>query len=348
MPINRPTKRAQIHPMRQRQHAGFTLVELLVVIAIIGILIALLLPAVQAARESARRGQCNNNLKQIGVGMHNFYSARGSLPRSRMMCHFGTWATELWPYVEETALVDQWGKTMAFHGQPVANRQAVVSIYYCASRARTSRVSVVGQDNRGSASGLSGAVADYAVCVGDGDPGVDFDYFKLPRGGLRKANGAMVGHACLSPIGGCGGGPCGGSEPNLLFQGESLFMRWRSVSDGASKTLLVGEKYVPEYGFNYHHNPPNVPPGHQSYVYDNSIYNGDDCMTIGRFAGPTSPLAASQRESFNNNFGGPHLGICMFLFGDGHVQPLSVSTDPVTLGYFANRADGRSPNLSGN
>lgn len=343
-----PTKLNRFNAFAPQRQTGFTLVELLVVIAIIGVLIALLLQAVQAAREAARRGQCTNNLKQIGVGIHNFHSARGALPRSRMMCHFGTWATELWPYVEETALVDQWGKTMSFHGQPVANRQATVSLYYCISRARPSRVSVVGQDDRGSGTGLSGAVGDYAVCVGDGDPGVDYDYLKLPRAGLKKANGAMVGHACLSPIGGCGGGPCGGSEPNLLFQGEPLYMRWKSITDGTGKTLLMGEKYVPEYGFSYHHNPPNLPAGHQPYVYDNSIYNGDDCMTIGRFAGPTSPLAASPRESFNNNFGGPHPGVCMFLFGDGHVQALSVSTDAVTLGYFANRADGRSPNPTGN
>ncbi len=61
---------------------GFTLIELLVVIAIIAVLIALLLPAVQAAREAARRAQCVNNMKQIGIALHNYHDSQGSLPRA--------------------------------------------------------------------------------------------------------------------------------------------------------------------------------------------------------------------------------------------------------------------------
>src|SRR5215212_3480254 len=71
--------------MRRR---GFTLIELLVVIAIIAVLIALLLPAVQAAREAARRAQCVNNLKQLGIAMHNYHDINGSLPMGSGNCQY--------------------------------------------------------------------------------------------------------------------------------------------------------------------------------------------------------------------------------------------------------------------
>jgi len=85
---------------------GFTLIELLVVIAIIAVLIALLLPAVQQAREAARRSQCKNNLKQIGLAMHNYHDVYQGLPVANFGCCWGTWVMALFPYIDQRALAD--------------------------------------------------------------------------------------------------------------------------------------------------------------------------------------------------------------------------------------------------
>ena len=87
--------------------SGFTLVELLVVITIIGILIALLLPAVQAAREAARRMQCANNLKQMGLALQNYLSAMGSFPPGGLDCDRGSWWYHVMPYIEDKAAFDR-------------------------------------------------------------------------------------------------------------------------------------------------------------------------------------------------------------------------------------------------
>lgn len=104
-----------------RRQAGFTLVELLVVIAIIGILIALLLPAVQAAREAARRSQCNNNLKQLALALHNRHDARKSFPVGNVWNNGAVyydaprsgWNYSLFPYIEQGALYDMLPDTAA-------------------------------------------------------------------------------------------------------------------------------------------------------------------------------------------------------------------------------------------
>src|SRR5436190_5728089 len=96
--------------VRPRGRQGYTLIELLVVIAIIAILIGLLLPAVQKVREAAGRSKCQNNLKQIAEGVHNYESANGQLIPGvgKGGCCWGTWQVAILPYIEQKGLYDIW------------------------------------------------------------------------------------------------------------------------------------------------------------------------------------------------------------------------------------------------
>ena len=102
---------------RQRPH-GFTLVELLVVIAIIGILVALLLPAVQAAREASRRAQCGSNLKQWGVAMQTYHDIHRSLPIGMARTPRPTWVFSLLPQVEQASLYEAYDQKLGFWQPP--------------------------------------------------------------------------------------------------------------------------------------------------------------------------------------------------------------------------------------
>src|SRR5690349_24520507 len=104
-----------------RKTSGFTLIELLVVIAIIGVLVALLLPAVQAAREAARRTQCTNHLKQLGVALHNFESTKKSLPAGSGYTRVepkGNWVVAILPYIEETSVSSRYDFTKYSNESP--------------------------------------------------------------------------------------------------------------------------------------------------------------------------------------------------------------------------------------
>lgn len=147
--------------------------ELLVVIAIIGILVSLLLPAVQAAREAARRMQCINNLKQYGLAMHTFHDANKRLPAGAiawgMPEKMKTFVVDLWPYLEEGALAEQYDSDKQWWEPPngiindargvVANR---ISLYYCPSDRLNAMVTVPGDIFR--------ARANYVVNVGNTTP----------------------------------------------------------------------------------------------------------------------------------------------------------------------------------
>ena len=123
-------------PPSPHSRRAFTLVELLVVIAIIATLIGLLLPAVQSAREAARGSACKNNMRQWGIGMHSFASAKGAFPCGAWVPKgFNqTWVTQIWPFAEQQTLADRFNAGTAF---TAGDNQAVVSasipLYYCPS-----------------------------------------------------------------------------------------------------------------------------------------------------------------------------------------------------------------------
>ena len=181
---------------------GFTLVELLVVIAIIGILVSLLLPAVQAAREAARRASCKNNMRQIGMAIHNYHDTYNELVSSR--AGNANWAVLLLPFVEQESLKEMYRTDRPFNhtlNQPVTSHR--MKVYQCPSTPGMDRF-----DNLGG--GRRSAVADYAP--------VTFVNRTLGTMGLIAS----------------GGDNQGAMRPN---KGRSF----SSVKDGLSNTVFIAE-----------------------------------------------------------------------------------------------------------
>ena len=196
-----------MHNARAARH-GFTLVELLVVIAIIGILVALLLPAVQAAREAARRTHCLNNLKQMGLAVHNFHDTHGDLPVSRLQNNGMTFWVFILPFLEEGAFFEGWDLDISFYNHPKEVRERAVPAYICPSRAHDGLLAPTYVQN------LYGATGDYAPCSGS-----------------DRRNWATAG-----------------AEDGVIVHPEHKDGTWRSrtslktITDGTSKTLLAGER----------------------------------------------------------------------------------------------------------
>lgn len=218
-------------PSRRQLLRGFTLVELLVVIAIIGILVALLLPAIQAAREAARRSQCVNNLKQYGLALQNYHSARKSFPtgwevREAPIGYFANANTKLLPYFEETSLHGIYDQTEAWYDQKPGVGRMAISVFKCPSSSgpnpyeNPNLSQILGKPNtREHIFGMT----DYAYCKGASDAyclelrGWAFGdtKYKFPPGPIAKFRQGMF---------------------SIQF-GASF----RHISDGASKTIAMGE-----------------------------------------------------------------------------------------------------------
>jgi prepilin-type N-terminal cleavage/methylation domain-containing protein/prepilin-type processing-associated H-X9-DG protein len=213
--------------------AGFTLVELLVVIAIIGVLVALLLPAVQAAREAARRMSCTNNMRQLGLAGHNFHDVRNVVPPSRTASGgfpalgippdaYNGWVSWLLPYIEQGNLASIYNHQIHFgHADNRRAIQTQIPVLYCPSTPKRSRVA---RDFTHDGFSVTGAAAtDYSV-IREVDVGLwtsfpsDVDTYVD-----NQVQGTNMG-------------------PHSRNTGSSIrVMRWASVSDGLSNTIFYCE-----------------------------------------------------------------------------------------------------------
>lgn len=312
MDENQPVLYEKKNAMCQKNppRRGFTLVELLVVIAIIGVLVALLLPAVQAAREASRRITCSNNLKQYGLGVQLYHDSHQAIPYTRQDVS-ETWQLLVTPYLEQQAFFDLWETEIApngkvryliYYDQSDAARETSFSFQRCPSRRTESMLSTKDDTPQFGGEHVPGAVGDYAACAGD------------PSGKKDYNSRTSDLFAAL------------GEKPsNGMFWYKGVKLSFKSVTDGLSNTLLIGEKHIPNEEFGEGH--------------DTAIYNGDHFTTFRR-AGIGAPLSRS-KISTASAFGSDHPGVCQFVFGDGSVKALSIEMDLTNLGYLANREDGQ-------
>lgn len=351
--------------MSKHTKRGFTLVELLVVIAILGLLVGLMLPAVQAVREAARGTQCKNNLKQNGLAALLHHETLEAFPPARLMprpgdtdrCGIGspTWLVRIMPYLEETGLYQQWDLSTPYARHPESVRTQAVASYFCPSR-RSAGTSTLQEDvKREFELPTSGPVAFLSWCPGcipeppvspdDPDsenpnsPPEDFEVISIEykRGALSDYAGnhgdpspGYSGQATDFGFGGNGTGIIISSRPHCQaakVAGWRDQVRAQHVIDGLSKTFLIGESHVTQ-------NLLGVPP------VDGPAYDGNHLPSFARIGGPDFPLARSMNDPANTySFGSWHSGICQFVLGDGSVRSLATDVDDTVLARWANRRD---------
>lgn len=302
---------------RQRLHrAGFTLIELLVVIAIIAVLIALLLPAVQQAREAARRTQCKNNLKQIGLALHNYHDTYSRFPiafewidKPDGTSFLRGWAMRILPQLEQGALWEQWNLNLGHPESP--NRQLVATglpVFICPSTAQPTVAEFPVADWM---SGYSeGATVRAGRC----------DYYAASE--TTDAAGNYVD-----------------DWDGVLFYDQSYGIR--DITDGTSSTLLVGEMAGFPTVYNRGRRPdptltPNLQNGHWAAGNRLQVAPFD---AQGLTWGAGNKLINSTNRWGANLFsfhpGGVHSLLC-----DGSVRFINENTDAVIVRRLFGKNDG--------
>jgi prepilin-type N-terminal cleavage/methylation domain-containing protein len=347
----------ELPAVSQRKRAAFTLVELLVVIAIIGILVALLLPAIQAAREAARRSECINNLRQLGLACQNFenskkvfpsaggavdqYFSANELSKPAYGYENASWCYQILPYIEEKALYDMrrgdGAANAGFTKTGLAEKQ--VKLFNCPSR--NNRVGIVGINIY--------ALGDYAgVLAGHNDPNWSTFEYRLgypPRQSdnqdPRTNEQTTVWTGILVK-----GGQVGAGTPPQIYKFPKV--GFKNIEDGASHTILLSEKAVGSDNYSI-----------SSHLYWEiyGYYTGADWPVMRQF-GPLLPGGANPRPEIRllgdnekrpypeeQGFGSAHPGIVCAVFGDGSTRNISNSADLIILDQLGKRADQTTPSL---
>jgi len=346
---------------------GFTLVELLVVIGIIGILVALLLPAVQAAREAARRTDCSNRVRQLALATQLHHDALNYFPPARYQPRPGdptrlqcggespTWLALVMPYIEQASLGEKWDFQKKWHEHPEEIRNTVPDIFLCPSRRSGTRpigeidlaytrTIQVASTTRGPSRRLPcGCFVPGPVIVTTSEEqetayrdvsGALSDY----AGNHGDLEPGAVGEATDFYFGGNGTGviisvraTCKEGTP----VGSYDRVRMASVIDGQSSTFLFGEKHI-------------IADNLARYPYDSPAYDGDHLPASCRLAGPGLRISNGPNDVMADmfSFGSWHPGGTHFAFVDGSVRFLSSATDTKLLGSLANRRDARVVELA--
>jgi prepilin-type N-terminal cleavage/methylation domain-containing protein len=352
----------------QRQNGGFTLVELLVVIAIIGVLVALLLPAVQAAREASRNSQCKNNLRQIGLGMLNYESARKEFPAGGWGFRWmgdpdagsgprqpGGWVFQVAPYLEQTnvTLLGKGTKGQAKYDALAQQRSVIIPIFYCPTRRPV------------------GGAQSVEICFNAGNPQSEAKSDYAANGGARRiATGPGPGPNtdftdCASP----GFPNCAWNQSDDTINSFTgivtarLGAKLRQVTDGTSNTIMAGEKYVPVefYETITLENKTGGSAADDNPGDNSAIYQGYDQDTVrwpnGSLDGAGNPQgnlpardsepsgSAADRINFNKStgahrLGGPHASGVNLVYTDGSVHGVEFEIDAITWNSLADRQDG--------
>ena len=322
--------------------AAFTLIELLVVIAIIGVLIGLLLPAVQSAREAARRTSCVNNFKQIGLAVHCFISQQNKIPPAAIAPRSMTIFPLLYPYMEQQALydviatgADQWGitdnKKALVDGGPhtwwaglSADRRKAfgnVAAYLCPSRRSPPAVF----DSAATVGNFPGGQTDYAMVLCGDSTGNWWEFPDPSRPGSSAFRSASSDWAATQVT-------------ITKWMPRDRLAWW---SDGTSSQMLFGEKHFPAS------RPPGVCDGSTGDCGYLAAYQGSLVQHVGRTFDNAGQTIATPSDDTNISspfiwFGSAHLDLCNFLFGDGSVRAISVSTPRSVLLKLADVNDGGS------